>query len=181
MKLSAATATPVPIWPWFLLIGTLIGLDQLSKWLAEAYLSLHESRPLLPLLNLSLVYNKGAAFSLFSKLDARWFLFGLSLCISTLAFVWLTRLKPAEKWTRLALSLILAGAIGNLIDRACHGQVIDFIDFFYPSGNGCLPFFQDSGLHCHWPTFNIADSAICIGAALLFISQFFEGKKNNEQ
>jgi signal peptidase II len=179
MKLSPATASPARLWPWFLLIGALIGLDQLSKLLAETYLSLHESQPLLPLLDLSLVYNPGAAFSFLSQADGwqRWFFLGLSLSISGLLIVWLTRLQPAEKWTRLALSLILAGAVGNLIDRAWHGHVIDFIDFFYPSGNGCLPLFVAAGPNCHWPTFNIADSAISVGAAVLLIGQFFEGKK----
>jgi signal peptidase II len=91
--------------------------------------------------------------------------------------VWLTRLEASEKWTRLALSLILAGAVGNLIDRALHGYVIDFIDFFYPATHGCLPLFVAAGESCHWPTFNIADSAISVGAVLLLISQFFEARQ----
>lgn len=179
---NSLSAPQSRLWPWFLLILVLIGLDQLSKLLAEAYLALHQSQPLLPLLNLSLVYNPGAAFSFLSHADGwqRWFFLGLSSVISILLVVWLTRLEPAEKWTRLALSLILAGAVGNLIDRAIHGHVIDFIDFFYPASGECLPLFIRSGLGCHWPTFNIADSAISIGAAVLLISQFFDGKTNRD-
>ncbi len=176
---SPPSAAAIRLWPWFLLIIALIGLDQLSKLLAEAHLSLHQARPLLPLLNLSLTYNPGAAFSFLSQADGwqRWLFLGLSLGISALLTVWLTRLGAAEKWTRLALSLILAGAVGNLIDRAWHGHVIDFIDFFYPSSNGCLPLFAAAAQNCHWPTFNIADSAISTGAVLLLVSQFFEGRK----
>src|SRR5688572_5897819 len=131
MKTHLQPASHVRLWPWFLLIFTIIGLDQTSKLLAEAYLQLYQPRPLLPLLNLSLVYNPGAAFSFLSQADGwqRWFFLGLSLTISIVLVLWLTRLDAAERWTRLALSLILAGAVGNLIDRALHGHVIDFLDF----------------------------------------------------
>jgi signal peptidase II len=174
--------TPGPrLWPWCLLIITLVGLDQITKQLAEAYLSLYESRPLLPLVNLSLVYNPGAAFSFLSNADGwqRWFFLGLSLSISIILVIWLTRLGPGETWTRLALSLILAGAVGNLIDRAAYGHVIDFIDFFYPTSGNCLPLFVRSGQTCHWPTFNIADSAISVGAVVLLLSQIFDGKQKS--
>jgi signal peptidase II len=183
---SAPTIPYARLWPWLLLIIAIIGLDQYSKLSAQAYLQLHESRPLLPLLNLSLVYNPGAAFSLLSQAGGwqRWFFLGLSLSISVVLMVWLTRLKAEEKWTRLALSLILAGAIGNLIDRALHGYVIDFIDFYYPAANGCLPLFVAAAQSCHWPTFNIADSAISIGAVCLLLGLWFEDNQNqriNEQ
>jgi signal peptidase II len=178
MKLTIKTSY-TRLWPWFLLIMTLIGLDQLSKLLAEAYLQMYQPRPVFPSLNLSLVYNPGAAFSLLSEAGGwqRWFFLALSLCISLVLMVWLTRLKAEEKWTRPALSLILAGAIGNLIDRALHGYVIDFIDFYYPAANGCLPLFVAAGESCHWPTFNIADSAISVGAACLLLGLIFEGSQ----
>jgi signal peptidase II len=176
---SAPAHFPLHLWPWFLLILVLIGLDQFSKQLALSYLQLHQPQPLLPLLNLSLVYNPGAAFSLLSQAGGwqRWFFLGLSLSISLVLILWLTRLKEEEKWTRVALSLILAGAIGNLIDRALHGHVIDFIDFYYPTTHGCLPLFVASGQNCHWPTFNIADSAISVGAACLLLGLFFETRQ----
>jgi signal peptidase II len=173
---SAAIIPSARLWPWLLLSLILIGLDQYSKQLAEAYLQLYEPRPLLPLLNLNLAYNPGAAFSLLSQAGGwqRWFFLGLSLSISLLLMVWLTRLRAEERWTRLALSLILAGAVGNLIDRALHGYVIDFIDFYYPAAEGCLPLFVATGASCHWPTFNVADSAICVGAVCLLLGLFFE-------
>jgi signal peptidase II len=177
---SDTTTTNVRLWPWLLLIISVIGLDQFSKLSALAYLQLHEPRPLLPLLNLSLVYNPGAAFSLLSHAGGwqRWFFIGLSLSISVVLILWLIRLKAEEKWTRVALSLVLAGAIGNLIDRILHGYVIDFIDFYYPTTHGCLPLFVALGQSCHWPTFNIADSAINVGAACLLLALFFENNKN---
>lgn len=167
---------------WLLLILALIGLDQITKQFALTYLSLYEPQPLLPLLNLSLVYNPGAAFSFLSQADGwqRWFFIGLSLCISVVLAVWLTRLQPAEKWTRLSLSLILAGAVGNLIDRVAYGYVIDFIDFYYPA-QSCLPLFMRLGQNCHWPTFNVADSAISVGAVLLLCGQFFENRHPRPQ
>ncbi len=176
---SATTIAHARLWPWLVLIVSIIGLDQFSKLSAQAYLQLYEPRPLLPLLNLSLVYNPGAAFSLLSQAGGwqRWFFLGLSLSISLVLVLWLTRLKAEEKWTRVALSLILAGALGNLIDRALHGHVIDFIDFFYPTTHGCLPLFVAAGQSCHWPTFNIADSAISVGAACLLLGLFFENNQ----
>lgn len=181
MKLTASYPH-IKLWPWVLLITVIISLDQLSKLLAEAYLPLYQPHSLLPLLNLKLVYNPGAAFSFLSQAGGwqRWFFLALSLGISIVLAVWLTRLEASEKWTRLALSLILAGAAGNLIDRALYGHVIDFIDFFYPSADGCLLLFVSIGENCHWPTFNIADSVISVGAVLLLLSQFFEGKHNEK-
>ncbi|HEY3486757.1 MAG TPA: signal peptidase II [Gammaproteobacteria bacterium] len=168
---------------WFGLALALIILDQLSKVLATSHLELHQPQELWPLLNLTLVYNSGAAFSLLSQAGGwqRWFFLVLSLTISILLSFWLLRLQRREIWTAAALSLILAGAIGNLIDRAIYGYVIDFIDFFYPTTKDCLPLFMASGENtCHWPTFNIADSAISVGAVLLLISQFFETRQNAE-
>src|SRR5688572_25507095 len=113
MKTLLPIAPYVRLWPWFLLVIAIIGLDQISKLLAEAHLQLYQPQPLLPLLNLSLVYNPGAAFSFLSQADGwqRWFFLGLSLSISIVLVVWLTRLDARERWTRLALSLILAGAV----------------------------------------------------------------------
>lgn len=181
MKISLHAPSP-RFWPWFLLIIALIGLDQITKQLAQALLSLYETRPLLPLLNLTLVHNPGAAFSFLSRADGwqRWFFLGLSLSISIILVIWLKRLDARETWNQLALSLILAGAVGNLIDRAVYGYVIDFIDFYYPALGGCLPLFARSGQACHWPTFNIADSAISVGAIVLLLSQFFDGKRNEQ-
>jgi signal peptidase II len=113
--------------------------------------------PVLPSFNLMLTYNPGAAFSFLAGAGGwqRWFFLSLGTAISIALVVWLTRLRPEEKRLGLALALILGGAIGNLIDRAWLGQVIDFIQLYYD--------------RWYWPTFNIADSAISIGAALLVL------------
>ncbi|MBS1247875.1 MAG: signal peptidase Aspartic peptidase family, partial [Proteobacteria bacterium] len=89
----------------------------------------------------------------------RWFFLGLGVAVSIGLMVWLGRLKPGEKWLAMALALILGGAVGNLIDRAWLGQVIDFIQLYYD--------------RWYWPAFNIADSAITIGAVLLVLESLW--------
>jgi signal peptidase II len=145
-----------PRWCWGL-SGLIVGLDQLTKFLAERLLVMHQPVPVLPSFNLMLTYNPGAAFSFLAGAGGwqRWFFLSLGTAISIALVVWLTRLRPEEKRLGLALALILGGAIGNLIDRAWLGQVIDFIQLYYD--------------RWYWPTFNIADSAISIGAALLVL------------
>lgn len=152
---------------WLALAGVIIGLDQLTKWLAEQYLVYGEPVPVLPLFNLTLAYNTGAAFSLLAEAGGwqRWLFAGLALVVSVLIIGWLRRLGPEERLTGLALTLILGGALGNLIDRLYLGYVIDFIDVYYGS--------------YHWPAFNIADSAITVGATLLVISSLFGGPRRS--
>lgn len=150
-------------WLWITLL--VIILDQVSKIAAEQYLVFHQPLPLMPLFNFTLVYNEGAAFSFLSDAGGwqRWFFILLSLSISVILVFWLRKLKPQQKLQTASIALILGGAIGNLIDRSLYGHVIDFIDVYYD-------------IH-HWPAFNIADSAIFVGALLLIIDSF----KNHEQ
>jgi len=135
-------------------------LDQCTKLLADAMLSLHDSIGLLPVLAIRKAYNSGAAFSFLGDASGwqRWFFIALACAVIVLLVIWLRRLQPAHRWTALALALILGGAAGNLVDRAVYGHVIDFIDLYYGSW--------------HWPTFNVADSAITIGAFLLLLEAF---------
>ena len=130
-------------------------LDQISKYIATQYLVLNESLSLMPMVNLTLAHNSGAAFSFLSSASGwqRWFFIVLALCISVAIMVWLSRLTADEKYLALSLSLILGGAIGNVWDRVQFGYVIDFIDVYYDKW--------------HWPVFNIADSAITLGAVIL--------------
>src|SRR5690606_2752268 len=126
-----------------------------------------------PLINWMLAYNPGAAFSFLGDAGGwqRWFFTVLSLLVSGFLVVWLIKLRDTEKWTSISLALVLGGAVGNLIDRVLYGHVIDFIDFCAYTGNGCVPLFDPSGRgSCHRPAFNIADSAIFIGAILLIIT-----------
>ena len=150
-------------WYWWL-SGSVIVLDQVTKFLAETLLTFHQPVPVLPSFNLLLTYNTGAAFSFLAGASGwqRWFFLGLGSLVSIGLIVWLRRLKPTETRLATALALILGGAIGNLIDRAWLGQVIDFIQLYYQ--------------HWYWPAFNLADSAITLGAALLVLDSLWSGR-----
>ena len=149
---------------WLWVSAVILVVDQCTKLLADAMLTLHESIVLLPVLAIRKAYNRGAAFSFLGDASGwqRWFFIVLAVGIIILLVVWLRRLPAEQKWTALALALILGGAAGNLVDRVIYGHVIDFIDVFY---NGW-----------HWPTFNIADSAIT-GGALLLLLEAFSGRQ----
>ena len=144
---------------WLLLAGLVIVFDQLTKWLMVSWLSLYETVPVIPFFNLTMAHNTGAAFSFLAQAGGwqRWFFVGLAIIISVVLLVWL-RKAVENKLEATALSLILGGAIGNVIDRVHLGYVIDFLDVYYGS--------------YHWPAFNIADSAIVIGAGLLIFDSF---------
>ena len=104
-----------------------------------------------------LAYNSGAAFRFLADAGGwqRWFFLTLGAVVSVSLLVWMRRLQPGQRGLAIALALILGGAVGNIIDRALYGQVIDFIQLYYRQW--------------YWPAFNIADSAISIGAALLIV------------
>ena len=142
-----------------LAIATLVLLlDQLSKWSALSNLKLGITEEVLPFMNWLLLLNPGAAFSFLAQSSGwqRWFFTILGLAAS-LYILWLLRKNQSDKILSWALSLILGGALGNVLDRIMFGSVVDFIDLHY--GNW------------HWPAFNIADSAISIGAALIVFSE----------
>ncbi|MCB1920803.1 MAG: lipoprotein signal peptidase [Candidatus Competibacteraceae bacterium] len=147
--------------PWIWLSALVIVLDQATKYLAETLLVMHQPVPVMPSFNLMLTYNTGAAFSFLADAGGwqRWFFLGLGALVSIGLVIWLMRLKSEEKWLAVALTLILGGAIGNLIDRAWLGQVIDFIQIYYD--------------RWYWPAFNIADSAITAGAVLLIVESLW--------
>lgn len=141
-------------WLWCSLL--IIVLDQLTKQLVEASFMVYETLSVLPFFNLTLAYNEGAAFSFLSDQGGwqRWFFALMASVVTIVLVVWLSRLR-GEKVLALSLSLVIGGAVGNLLDRLLFGHVIDFLDFFYGQ--------------YHWPAFNVADIAISIGVALLFI------------
>jgi signal peptidase II len=150
-------------WLWLALF--VIAIDQLTKTMADAMLTLYAPRPIMPFFNLTLMYNQGAAFSFLSDAGGwqKWFFAMLAISVSGGIIYWLKKLPATEKEQAIALSLVLGGAIGNLIDRLIHGYVIDFLDVYYEQ--------------LHWPAFNIADSAIVLGAAILIAHALFQGKK----
>lgn len=134
-----------------------IVFDQASKYLASVFLTPYKPLPVFPMFNFTLAYNSGAAFSFLSGAGDwhRWFFAGFSFIVSVILAVWLYRTESQARFLLAGISLILGGAIGNLIDRALDGYVIDFIDVYYK--------------HHHFATFNLADSAICIGAGFFLL------------
>lgn len=142
-------------WLWLSLL--VISLDQITKIWVSYSLELHQSIAIFPSFNLTLLHNPGAAFSFLATAGGwqRWFFSVLAVVISIAIIIWLRRLSPEQKWLAAALALILGGAVGNVTDRLIYGYVIDFLDFYYQSW--------------HWPAFNLADSAITLGAFMLII------------
>lgn len=145
----------------------IVVLDQLSKFLCVAKLNYAEAVQVFPGFDLLLVQNRGAAFSFLSDAGGwqRWFLSIISIVISGVVLVWLVRLPKSQKLLALSLALILGGALGNLYDRLVLGYVIDFISIYYQE--------------YRFATFNIADSAISIGAALMALDIFFGNKESS--
>ncbi len=150
---------------WFWLSGVVLVLDQCSKLFADAMLSLHNPVHVMPYLAMRKAYNTGAAFSLFHDGSGwqRWFFIALAVLVIGVMVVWLRQIAASQWRTALALALIIGGAAGNLIDRVVYGHVIDFIDVYYGSW--------------HYPTFNIADSAITVGACVLLLDIYLTWKQ----
>lgn len=157
-------------WLWVTLV--VVVLDQVTKQWASHALAMYHAVELIPMLNLYLAHNEGAAFSFLSNAGGwqRWFFTLIAIGVSTALVFWLKKLERHEKWNAIALAFILGGALGNVIDRIVFGYVIDFIQFYYHA-QSCLPGFSlvrdAQGSLCIWPAFNIADSAITIGAVIL--------------
>jgi signal peptidase II len=151
-------------WRWFALAAALVVADQAVKALVLHAFAPGEYREVTGFLNLVLVFNKGAAFSLFATAPG-WqtpLLTTFALAASLVVSIFIVR-SPGKTLLQLSLALILGGALGNVIDRLRFGQVVDFVD-----------------LHAfgwHWPAFNVADSAISIGAVLLILDGFFGREK----
>ena len=145
-------------WLWCALVVVVV--DQSTKLAAIGLLDPVSSVELFPALDLVLVYNPGAAFSILSTAGGwqRWLFIGLALAICGFIVHWLRDVPRGARRLPLALSLILGGAAGNVVDRVRIGAVVDFIDFHVGDW--------------HWPAFNVADSAICVGAALLVLGVF---------
>ena len=148
---------------WFWLSALVVLLDQGTKWLAESVLAPHQPVPVVPLVNFTLMYNEGAAFSFLAGAGGwqRWFFVAIALAMTRVLSLGLLRLAAGERLTALALALVVGGAVGNLIDRVLTGRVVDFIDVSLP--------FIPLRMFNPWPAFNIADSAISIGVVLILL------------
>jgi signal peptidase II len=166
---------------WLWLSGLVVVLDQISKIVAVALLSLYEPVALLPGVNLTLMYNTGAAFSFLSSAAGwqRWLFILLALVVSGIIVNWLRKLEREERWQAMGLALILGGAIGNVIDRIRLGQVVDFVDVYYRAEQ-CLPLFvpvRAAVNECHWPAFNVADAAISVGVVVLILDGIRQARR----
>ncbi len=149
---------------WLRLSALIIILDQGTKIAADYWLQLMHSIEVLPFFNLTLLYNPGAAFSFLADQGGwqRWFFVVVSLVVVVFLLRWIRPLKRSERLFSIGLSLVLGGAVGNLIDRAQYGYVIDFLDFHLAGW--------------HWPAFNVADSAIFVGAMFVLFHWFRENR-----
>ncbi len=151
---------------WLSLSTLILILDQASKIWVDTSMDLYQSFAIFPSFNITYARNYGAAFSFLSDAGGwqRWFFAVLAIGISVGLVIWLKRLKTEETLLALSISLILGGAVGNIIDRVLYGYVIDFLDVYYQTH--------------HWPIFNIADSAICVGVACMLYESFTNDSDN---
>ncbi|MCN4145042.1 MAG: signal peptidase II [Thiohalomonas sp.] len=157
------------------LTGVIIVLDLASKAVVSQHFSLYEIMSVIPgWFNLTLAHNSGAAFSFLADESGwqRWFFAAIALIVSAILFLWIKRLQEHERWLAIALALVLGGALGNLWDRLTLGYVVDFLDFYYQNS---------SQRAMHWPTFNVADMAISIGAFILIIDPLFTKDKPDSE
>ncbi len=156
---------------WIWLAVVVVVFDQLTKYIASTSLEMLQPVAVMPMFNWTLMHNTGAAFSFLSDAGGwqRWFFAVIAVVVSVVIVLWIKRLEQHEKWQAIALALILGGAIGNVIDRIWLGYVVDFIQVYYQQW--------------YWPAFNIADSAISIGVAMIIIESIREHlseRKNNK-
>lgn len=148
---------------WLIVAVLVIIADQVTKTLIVRSMELFQTIPIVPYLNLKLLHNTGAAFSLLSDAGGwqRWFFVLLGTGVSVFILAWLRKMPAGQgALLPLSLSLILGGALGNVIDRAMYGYVVDFIDVYYGAW--------------HWPAFNVADSAITVGAVLFILDSLLD-------
>jgi len=145
--------------PWFAGAAAIVLADQLVKWVALSQLRPGEPVAVTGFFNLVLVFNRGAAFSFLANAPGWQQPFFIAVALGAAAIVsWMLWRNPARRLLCAGLALILGGALGNLWDRVVHGHVVDFLDFH--------------AMGWHWPAFNVADSAISVGAAILIAESF---------
>ena len=161
----SATSRPA-IWPWLAWALLLIVIDQVSKEWILAHYQLGDYTPVTGFFNIVRAHNTGAAFSFLADAGGwqRWLFTGIGV-IATVVIVWQLHAHRGQRLLGLALSSILGGAIGNVVDRLQHGYVVDFLDFYWGSS--------------HFPAFNVADMAISIGAVLLILDELRRMRKKS--
>lgn len=158
-------ASPTGMFPWLGLALVLLLADQFTKVLILGYYQLGDSTRITDFFNIVRVHNAGAAFSFLSDASGwqRWFFTGIGL-LAAAVILWMLKSHSGQKLFSFALACILSGAIGNVIDRVLYGYVVDFLDFHWAGW--------------HFPAFNIADSAISIGAACLILDELLRVRRD---
>ena len=161
---TQAGRTGVGMWPWLAWAVFLMGADQITKMLILNHYQLGDSTFITSFFNIVRAHNTGAAFSFLSDAGGwqRWLFTGIGLA-ATLFIVWQLRAHPGQKLFSFALSSILGGAVGNVVDRLMHGYVVDFLQFHYAGW--------------YFPSFNLADSAITVGAACLMLGELLRVRR----
>jgi signal peptidase II len=157
---------------WLGIALVILLADQLTKLLIVDSFALGDSQTVTTFFNLVRVHNSGAAFSMLSTASGwqRWFFTAIGI-VATFFILWLLRSHPTQKLFCFALALVLGGAVGNVIDRIAYGHVIDFLDFHWDALSPV--FFQG-----HFPAFNVADSAISVGAVCLILDELIRVRKS---
>ncbi len=151
--------------PWLALALIILMVDQFTKVLILGYYQLGDSTTITGFFNVVRVHNTGAAFSFLASASGwqRWFFTGIGVAAAVF-IVWMLRSHPGQRLFSFALSCVLGGAIGNVVDRLLHGYVVDFLDFHWAGW--------------HFPAFNVADAAISIGAACLILDELLRVRKS---
>ena len=147
---------------WLALSLAVILLDQLTKWFVASRMAPFESVYVLPVFNIALLHNTGAAFSMLASASGwqRWLFVSLALVVAGFISAWLARMPASgSRWSAVGLALVAGGAVGNVIDRLVQGYVVDFLQFHWQGW--------------YFPAFNAADSAITVGAAILVLEALF--------
>jgi signal peptidase II len=164
MRNASGSPLSHPLWTWLLLALLIVIADQFTKVLIVGNYSLGEGTRVTSFFNIVRVHNTGAAFSFLANAGGwqRWFFTGLGV-VAVIFIVWMLRSHPGQRLFAFALSCILGGAVGNVIDRLWHGYVVDFLDFHYAS--------------IHFPAFNVADSTISVGAACLILDEILRVRR----
>ena len=161
---AQAGRTGVGMWPWLAWAVLLMGADQITKTLILNHYQLGDSTFITSFFNIVRAHNTGAAFSFLSDAGGwqRWLFTGIGVA-ATIFIVWQLRAHPGQKLFSFALSSILGGAVGNVVDRLMHGYVVDFLQFHYAGW--------------YFPSFNLADSAITVGAACLILDELLRVRR----
>ena len=157
---------------WLAVAALWLIFDQFTKYLILAHYQLYDSIPVTGFFNVVRVHNYGAAFSFLAGAGGwqRWFFTGIGL-VAGIFIVWMLRSRPGEKLFGFAMASILGGALGNVLDRLLHGYVVDMLDFHW---RWLEPLFHGG----HFPAFNIADTAITIGAACLILEEILRVRRS---